>query len=326
MRRRDFIAGVGGAAALPFSARAQSKNDRIARIAYLGVGSPSTLDPRQIEGFKQGLLENGLIDGSTIAVDYLWAEGSPQRMKELAAILGQRNLDVIITAGSQSTLALMATRTKTPIVFAVVSDPIGTGLVNSLNRPGGNVTGLAMSGTDLETKRVEVLRETVPTTKRIMVLHDPSIGQAGVVEVQAAARALNIEAVIVQTADPGEFDGAFARAEEQGVDALVTMASPFLSFNRKRLLELAVRYRFPSIWEGAIYVREGGLLSYGPSFPDMYRRSAGYIAKIIKGAKPADLPVEEPIKFELAINLKTASALGITVPPILLGRADEVIE
>jgi ABC-type uncharacterized transport system substrate-binding protein len=194
MRRRDFIAGLGGAAALPFSARAQSKDNRIARIAYLGVASPSTLDPRQIEGFKQGLLENGLIDGSTIAVDYLWAEGSPKRMRELAAVLGQRNLDVIITAGSQSTLALMATKTKTPIVFAVVSDPIGSGLVNSLNRPGGNVTGLAMSGTDLETKRVEVLKETVPTTIRIMVLHDPSIGQAGVAEVQAAARALNIEA------------------------------------------------------------------------------------------------------------------------------------
>ena len=200
------------------------------------------------------------------------------------------------------------------------------GLVNSLNRPGGNVTGLAMSGTDLETKRVEVLKETVPTTIRIMVLHDPSIGQAGVAEVQAAARALNIEAVIVQTADPGEFDRAFARAKEQGVDALVTMASPFLSFNRKRLLELAARHRFPSIWEGAVYVREGGLLSYGPSFPDMYRRSAGYIAKILNGAKPADLPVEEPIRFELAVNLKTAKALGLTVPPTLLARADEVIE
>ena len=302
MRRRDFIAGLGTTAALPFSAGAQSNNDRIARIAYLGVGNPSAFDPRQIEGFKQGLLENGLIEGRTIEVDYLWAEGNPIRMKELAAVLGQRDLDAIITAGSESTLALMATGTKTPIVFAIISDPIGTGVVNSLNRPGRNVTGLAMSGTDLEAKRVEVLKEAVPTTTRIMVLHDPKIGQVGVAEVQATARVLKVELVIAQTAGPGEFEGAFARAAEQGVDALVTMASPILNSNRKRLIELAERYRLPSIWYGDAFVREGGLLSYGPSFPDMYRRSAGYVAKIIRGAKPADIPVEQPIKFELVID------------------------
>lgn len=278
MRRRDFIAGFG-AAALPLPACAQSKNKHVARVAYLGVGTPGAFDPRQIEGFKQGLLENGLVEGRTIEVDYLWGEGDPNRIKHLAADLGQRNLDVIITAGSEATLALMATGTKTPIVFAIISDPIGTGVVKSLNRPGGNVTGLAMSGTDLEVKRVEVLKEAAPATKTIMVLHDPKVGQAGVAEVQAIARVLKLESLIVQAAGPGEFDGAFAHAKEQGADVLVTMASPFLNFTRKRLIELAGRYRLASIWYGAAFVGEGGLLSYGPSFPDMYRRSAGYVAK-----------------------------------------------
>jgi putative tryptophan/tyrosine transport system substrate-binding protein len=220
----------------------------------------------------------------------------------------------------------MATGTKTPIVFAIISDPIGTGVVKSLSRPGGNVTGLAMAGTDLEAKRVEVLKEAVPATTRIMVLHDPKVGQAGVAEVRAAARALKLEPLIVQAVDPGEFDGAFARAKEQGADALVTMASPFLNYNRKRLIELAGRYRLASIWYGAAFVREGGLLSYGPSFPDMYRRSAGYVARIIAGAKPADIPVEQPVKFEMIINLKTSKALGLEIPAVLIARADEVIE
>lgn len=325
MRRRDFMAGLG-AAALPLPACAQSKNDHIAHVAYLGVGSRGAFDPRQIEGFKQGLLENGLVEGRTIEVHYLWGEGDPNRIKQLAADLGQRDLDVIVTAGSETTLALIATATKTPIVFAIISDPIGTGVVKSLSQPGGNVTGLAMSGTDLEAKRVEVLKEAVPATTRIMVLHDPKVGPAGVAEVRATAHALKVEPLIVQAADPSEFDGAFAQAKEQGADALLTMASPFLNYNRKRLIELAGRYRLPSIWYGAAFVREGGLLSYGPSFPDMYRRSAGYVAKIIGGARPADIPVEQPVKFELIINLKTSKALGLEIPAVLLARADEVIE
>lgn len=319
------MAGLG-AAALPLPLCAQSKNDHIARIAYLGVGSQSAFNPRQIEAFEQGLRENGLVEGRTIEVEYLWGEGDPNRIKELAAVLGRRDLDVIVTAGSQATLALMATGTKTPIVFAIISDPIATGVVKSLSRPGGNVTGLAMSGTDLEAKRVEVLKEAVPAAKRIMVLHDPKVGQSGVAEVQATARALKLEPLTIQAADPSEFDDAFAHAKEQGADALVTMASPFLNFNRKRLIELAGRYRLASIWYGGAFVRDGGLLSYGPSFPDMYRRSAGYVAKIIGGAKPADIPVEQPIKFEMVINLKTAKALGLEIPAVLIARADEVIE
>ncbi|NUR13959.1 MAG: hypothetical protein HOQ20_19255 [Bradyrhizobium sp.] len=159
-----------------------------------------------------------------------------------------------------------------------------------------------------------------------MVLHDPKVGQAGVAEVQATARALKLDPLIVQAADPSEFDGAFAHAKEQDADALVTMASPFLNYHRKRLIELAGRYRLASIWYGAAFVREGGLLSYGPSFPDMYRRSAGYVAKIIGGEKPADIPVEQPVKFEMVIDLKTSKALGLEIPAMLIARADEVIE
>ncbi|OKO69609.1 hypothetical protein AC629_41100 [Bradyrhizobium sp. NAS80.1] len=323
MRRREFIAAMSGVAAWAFAARAQQP--RMAKIAYLGVLSPSTLDPRQLEALRQGLAENGLIEGINVEVDYLWGEGNPDRVRELAADLAQRNLDVIIAPGTAAVRALIATGTKIPIVFPIVGDPVGDRLIASLSRPGGNVTGLSMFGIDLESKRIEVLKEAVPTIKRIMILHY-SAGEAGgvVAAVQSAARSLGLDAILVES--QGELDSAFARAKEQGVDGLVTTASAFLYFNRKRFIELAAHYRLPSIWEASVYVRDGGLLSYGPSFVDMYRRSAAYVAKILKGAKPADLPVEQPIKFELAVNLKTAKALGIIIPPTLLARADEMIE
>ncbi len=326
MRRRQFLCMLGAAAACPLAARAQISTDHTAQIAYLGALSPATLDPRQIEQFKAGLLENGLIEGRNVLVDYLWAEGSPERLQQLASELAKRDLDVIVTAGPQAVHALMATRTKTPIVFAIVGDPIGNGIVESLARPGGNVTGLSMSNTDLESKRIEVLKEAVPALRRVMILHDPSMGAAGLPEAAAAARALAVEPLIVESSDPAQFEAAFGGAVGQGANGLSTTASPFLNFHRKRLIELAARHRLPSIWEGTAYVRDGGLLSYGPSFPDMYRRSAAYVAKIVNGAKPSDLPVQQPILFELAVNLKTAKILGLGVPPTLIARADEVIE
>jgi putative ABC transport system substrate-binding protein len=327
MQRRNFITLLGAAAvAWPISSRAQQSAGRVAHIAYLGALSPSTLDPRQLEAFKEGLQENGFVEGRNIAVDYVWAEGREDRLRQLAEDLASRNLDVIVTAGPQPVLALMATRATTPIVFAVVGDAIGNGIVTSLARPEGGVTGLSMSNTDLESKRVEILKETAPAVTRIMILQDPSMGTSGVAEAKAAARALAIEPDVVETSDPAKFEETFERAVARGVNGLATMASPFLNFRRKRLIGLATHHRLPSIWEGAVYVRDGGLLSYGPSFPDMYRRSAGYVAKILKGAKPADLPIEQPTRFVLAVNLKTAKALNLTVPPALLGRADEVIE
>jgi putative ABC transport system substrate-binding protein len=326
MRRRAFIAALGGAAAWPVVGRAQHSNDRVARIAYLGALSPATLDPRQIEAFKRGLLDNGLIDGRNVSVDYVWAEGSQDRLRMLADELGRSSLDVIVTAGPQAVLALMATKTKTPIVFAIVGDPIGNGIITSLARPGGRVTGLSMSNSDLESKRIEVLKEAAPSVTRVMILHDRSMGTAGLTQAKDAAKALALEAEVIEVNDPGQFDAEFERAIRRGANGLAVTASPFLNFQRKRLIELANRYHLPSIWEATAYVRDGGLLSYGPSFADMYRRSAGYVAKILSGAKPADLPVEQPIAFELGVNLKTARALGLTVPPTLLARADEVIE
>jgi putative ABC transport system substrate-binding protein len=295
-------------------------------IAYLGGMSPTTLDPRQIEQFKVGLAENGLIENQNITVDYLWGEGSSERLQQLATELAQVDLDVIVTSGPQPVRALLATKTKTPIIFAILSDPIGDGFVQSLARPGGNITGLSMSGTDLESKRLEVLKNAVPGLTKVMILHDPSMGSTGLSEVKTGARFLGLELFVVETNDDAKFTEAFAGVAVQGVNGMATMASPFLNFQRKRLIELAAQYHLPSVWESSTYVRDGGLLSYGPSFPDMYRRSAGYVAKILDGRKPADLPVEQPIKFELAVNLQTAKTLGLEIPPSLLVRADEVIE
>jgi putative tryptophan/tyrosine transport system substrate-binding protein len=325
MKRRTFISLFGAATLWPLLARAQQTPGRVARIAYLGASGPSTLDPRQMEGFKEGLRENGLIEGRNITVDYVWAEGNRDRLRQLAEDLANRNLDIIVTAGPQPVLALMATKTATPIVFAVVGDPVSNGIVTSLARPGGGVTGLSMSNTDLESKRIEILKETAPGITKLLILHDPTMGSAALAQADAAARALAIEPHVVETSDAGQFDERFASAVAGGVNGLSTLASPFFNFHRKRLIGLAAHHRLPSIWEGAIYVRDGGLLAYGPNFPDMYRRSAAYVAKILKGAKPADLPVEQPTKFELIINLKTAKQIGLTIPPNVLARADRVI-
>ena len=326
MRRRTFIAALGGAAAWPVVSRAQRRNGQVAHIAYLGMTSPSTLDPRQIEKFKQGLTDNGLIEGRDITVDYFWAEGRPERLRQLATELAQRNLDLIVTAGPQPVRALLETRTQTPIVFAIHSDPVGDGVVDSLARPGRNLTGLSMANSNLESKRLQILKDAIPSLARVAILRDPTGNASGLADVLSGARELALEAVIFNAGDPSRFDKIFADAVGRNVNGVAGMASPFLNFHHKRLIELANQHRLPSIWEASGYVRDGGMLSYGPSFPDMYRQSAGYVAKILNGAKPSDLPVEQPVKFELAINLKTAQSLGIVISPALLARADEVIE
>jgi putative tryptophan/tyrosine transport system substrate-binding protein len=200
------------------------------------------------------------------------------------------------------------------------------GFIQSLARPGGNLTGLSMLGTDLESKRLQILKDAVPALTKVLLLHDSSMGSTGLEEVKPSAGILGLEVVVVEFSDDDRFAEAFAGAVSQTVNGVVGMASPFFNFHRKRLVELSSLHQLPSIWEAAAYVRDGGLLSYGPSFSDMYRRSAGYVAKIIKGVRPSELPVEQPTRFELAVNLKTAKRLGLTVPPTLLGRADEVIE
>lgn len=326
MKRRAILGAVLAASHGSGSARGQPTAGRVPRVAYLGVLGPTSLDPRQFEAINKGLVENGLIAGKNLVVEYHWAEGSPERLRELSAQLARSNVDVIVTAGPQSVRALVAAGARQPIVVAIVSDAVGAGLVKSLARPGGNVTGLSMSNTDLEGKRLEILREIVPAMTRVVVLHDPSMGDAGVAVARRAARDLGVEMSLADTADPTTFEAAFINAATFRADGISVMASPFFNFNRARLIELARRYRLPSIWEASIYVRQGGLASYGPSFADMYRRSAGYVARLLKGAAPGDLPVEQPTVFELFLNRNTAADLGIALSPALLARADEVIE
>jgi putative ABC transport system substrate-binding protein len=327
MNRRKFVFTASVAlVGVPWTAQGQSAGRRLPRIAYLGISGPLAIDPRQIEGFKRGLVENGLIDGRNITVEYRWAEGSEARLLSLCTELARADLDVIVTVGTLAVRTLLTAGAKQPIVMAIISDPVGSGVIASLARPDGNVTGLSMLNEGLEAKRLEILKEVVPSLKRVLLLHDPSMNNEGLAEARAATRTLRVEALLVETHDPATFEATFAAAAKQGADGLSVMTSPFFNFNRSRLIELAGRHRLPSIWEASVYVRDGGLLSYGPNFADMYRRSAGYVARLLKGAKPADLPVEQPTLFELFVNQKTAKSLGIAIPQALLTRADEVIE
>jgi ABC-type uncharacterized transport system substrate-binding protein len=326
MKRRDFIAGLGSALAWPRAASAQPLNSRVSHIAYFGGTSPSALDPRQIEQFKRGLTDNGLIESTNITVEYLWAEGSHERLTHLAADLAGRDLDLIVTAGPQPVRALLAAKVQAPIVFAIYTDPIADGIVDSLARPGKNITGLSMADSHLESKRLEILKDAIAGLKRIAILHDPTSSASELVDARTGASNLGLEALIFEAGDPAQFEDVFAKAADEGANGLAATASPFLNFHHRKLIELAGRYSLPSIWESSGYVRDGGLLSYGPSFPDMYRRAAGYVARVLRGAKASELPVEQPIKFEFAVNLETAKSLGVTIPGSLLARADEVIE
>jgi putative ABC transport system substrate-binding protein len=279
-----------------------------------------------MEQFRAGLTENGLIDGQNVKLDYLWGEGSADILRRHAADLAARDVDVIVTAGPQPVRLLLDAKVRSPIVFAILNDPIGDGFIKSLARPGGNLTGLSMAGTDLETKRLEILKDALHGMRKVMVLHDPTMGSTGIEQTVLGGRSMGTEVVIADTNDQDKIKELFAGAAAQGISGVATMASPFFNFNRKRLIEASIASRLPSIWEGTTYVRDGGLLAYGPSFSDMYRRSAGYVARILKGAKAEDLPVEQPTRFELAINLRTARSFGIEIPPALMSRADEVIE
>jgi putative ABC transport system substrate-binding protein len=327
MRRREFITLLGGAAAAwPLVARAQ-QTAKMPTIGFLGAGSGSdSVWKDWTAAFVQRLRELGWIEGRTIAILYRWADGRYERHGEIAAEFVRLKVDVIVTSGS-AVVAVKRATSVIPIVFPTANEPVGSGLVASLARPGGNATGLSMQQTDLAGKRIELLREIVPGLRRLGILI--SAGNPGAAldrdQVRAAAGTLGLDVVIGEIERAEEIAPTFETFKGRA-DALYVVGDALMSTNRIRINTLALAARLPSMYPNRASVEAGGLVSYGPNFPDMYRRAGDYVDKILRGAKPADLPVEQPTKFDFVINLTTAKALGIDVPPMLLARADEVIE
>jgi putative ABC transport system substrate-binding protein len=310
----------------PLVAEAQGAG-KVWRIGYLGNSSPS-LEPDLIKSFREGLQGFGHVEGQDIVIEYVWAQGRYDQLPALAAELVRHKVDVILTSGTPGALAAKQTTQIIPIVMAVVGDAVATRLVPSLARPGGNVTGLSTLASDLEGKRLELLKEIVPGLSQIAVLMNPSnpFTAVGWEQAQAGAQALRLKLEPVEVRTAEEFDAAFATIVRQRPSALFMIVDRFLLAHRARIVVFAARQHLPAIYSYKEFVEAGGLISYAPSYPEMFRRAAGYVDKILKGAKPGDLPVEQPTKFELVINLKTAKALGLTIPPSLLLRADQVIE
>jgi putative ABC transport system substrate-binding protein len=325
MRRREFLALLGSApAGWPLLARAQQPT-KLPTIGYLGAATPSAWDS-YTAAFQARLSELGWIEGRTVAIEYRWAQGRPDRYAAIAAEFVGRKVDVIVTSGTAAGAAKLAT-SSIPIVFAVAVEPLSSGLVANLARPGGNLTGLSSQTGDLGGKRIDLLREIVPGVRRLAIMgnagYSASVLEMG--EVQAAARALGLEVVMLEVRGAEDFAPAFESLSKRA-DALYISSESLISANRARIVIHALAERMPTIYGERAHVESGGLMAYGANLPDLFRRSAEYVDKILRGARPGDLPVEQPTKFDLAINLITARALGLSVPATLLARADELIE
>jgi putative ABC transport system substrate-binding protein len=326
MRRRHFIMLLGGAAAAwPLAARAQQPA-KVARIGFLGL-APAAAWAAPIEALRTRLHDLGYVEGKNIVIEWRWAENVNQ-LSELATQLVGMNVDVIFAYSSTEVEAARRATRTIPIVFAVHADPVGIGHVASLARPGGNITGLSDLLTDLVVKQLEMLKEAVPQARRIGILWNPTTPshQRAVPAVQAAGEKLGVELRMVPARSAEEFDGAFSTMMRERVGGFLAVASPLTHLQRAPLAELALKHRLPGIFSRKENVEAGGLMSYGADRTDLYRRSAVYIDKILKGAKPADLPVEQASIYQLLMNLRTAKMLGLEIPPTLLARADEVIE
>jgi putative ABC transport system substrate-binding protein len=328
MRRREFITLIGGGAAtLPLTVRAQQHTQKIPRIGWLAPGTRENYEPL-LEEYRRGMLELGYVEGRTIETEYLYADAQLDRLPALAQRLVEHKVDVIVTASTPPTLAAERATSTIPIVFAASADPIETGVVASLARPGGNATGLSLMSSELSAKRLELIHTLVPRVSRIAVLWDSSNpGMAlRVRETKVAAERSKVGFLDAGAHDLNELESIFAELSKRPPDAMVVTTEPFTRQHRARILDFMTRNAIPCMYEDGRFVEEGGLMSYGPNVPDLFRRAAVYVDKIIKGAKPADLPVEQPTKFELVINLKTAKALGLTVPESVIVSADKVIE
>jgi putative ABC transport system substrate-binding protein len=328
LRRRQFLTLLGGAAAAwPFAAHAQQPTMQV--IGFLGGVSPDGFT-EHLRAFRQGLKETGYVEGENVAIEYRWAENQLDRLPALAADLVRRRVAVIAALGGNiPPVAAKAVTTTIPIVFGVSEDPVRLGLVASLARPGGNATGIKFFSLELVAKRLEFLRELVPRAVRVAVLVNPANAgnaDATVRDVEAAARAMGLQIQIFQASTSGEIHAAFDRLARERPDALFVGGDPFFTVRRVQLATLTARDRIPAAYASRDIVAVGGLMSYGTSITDAYRQAGVYTGRVLEGEKPADMPVEQSTKFEFVINLPTAKALGLDVPPMLLARADEVIE
>jgi putative ABC transport system substrate-binding protein len=324
MRRREFITLLGGAAAAwPLAARAQQQ------MPVIGFLHPSSPDPYRMRAFRQGLKDAGLIDGENVAIEYRWADNQIDRLPALATELAQRRVAVIATGGPPSVFAAKAATKTIPIVFVVGEDPVKLGLVTSLARPGGNLTGINFFAVELAAKRLELLRELVPGAASIATLVNPTnvaASQSTLRDVEQAARAMGLHTQVFNVRSIGEIDAAFATFAHERPDGLFVANDPFFIDRRVQLAQLAARHALPAIHQDRLFAEVGGLMSYGASVGDAWRQVGVYTGRVLKGAKPANLPVEQPTKFELVINASTARMLGLAVPEKLLATADEVIE
>ena len=326
--RRAFIGGAIAFSTAPPAAEAQQAA-KVARIGFLALNVAP--NPHLPEAFRQGLRDLGYVEGRTVMIEYRDAKGKPERLPTLAAELVALKVDVILAGGTSQALAAKQVTRTLPIVFAQAGDPVASGLVTSLARPGGNVSGLSNLTSDLVGKHLELLKQAVPGVSRVAVLwRAGEIGERTERDMlkgaEVAGRALGVQLQFVEVRGPADIDGAFSDMTKARVGALTVLGSALFATERRRLVDLVTKNRLPAVYPWREFVDAGGLMSYGANIADLYRRAATYVDKILKGAKPADLPVEQPTTFELVINLKTAKALGLTIPQSVLGRADEIIQ
>ena len=326
MRRRDFITVLGGAVAWPLAARGQQLP--MPMVGFLNSSS-SDADGDRVRAYRRGLSEVGYLEGRNVTIEYRWADGQNERLPSLAADLVHRGVNVIVTGGTPATQAAKAATTSIPIVFILSTDPVEAGLVSSLNRPGGNLTGVTGLNVSLAPKKLELLRETLPTAATMALLVNPTNPTAAEREtrdIRAAARTLGLQVQVLEASTERDFNTVFARLGQLRADALVIGSDLFFTSRSEQLAALTIRHAVPSIYQFREFAAAGGLMSYGGSITDWGYQGGKHTGRILAGAKPADLPVQQATKVELFINLKTAKALGLTLPITLLGRADEVIE